>query len=77
MAEQKLNLANVGARFKQVTCKGMPHGMRRDGFTEFRKYGGLSDTSPQPKSWLCVGPGSPRKEPVSRPFHSPPGSQDL
>ena len=30
MAEQELNLANVGAPFKQVTCKGMPHGMRCD-----------------------------------------------
>jgi hypothetical protein len=32
MAEQELNLANVGAPFKQVTGKGMPHGMRSDRF---------------------------------------------
>ena len=41
MAEQELNLANVGARFKQVTGKGMAHGMRRDRFRNFGNAAGF------------------------------------
>ncbi len=40
MAEQELNLANVGARFKQMTGKGMPHGMRGDRFRNFGNAAG-------------------------------------
>ena len=42
MAEQELNLANVGAPFKQVTCKGMPHGMRCDRFRNFGNAAGYA-----------------------------------
>ena len=41
MAEQELNLANVGAPFQQVTCKGMPHGMRCDRFRNFGNAAGF------------------------------------
>ena len=77
MAEQELNLANVGAPFKQVTCKGMPHGMRCDRFRNFGNAAGFPTHRCNRSRGYVLVRGATRKEPVPRPFDSPPGSQDL
>ena len=77
MAEQELNLANVGARFKQVTGKGMPHGMRCDRFRNFGNAAGFPTHLRNRSRGYVLVRRAPRKEPVPRPFHSPPGPQDL
>ena len=77
MAEQELNLANVGAPFKQVTCKGMPHGMRCDRFRNFGNAAGFPTHRRNRSRGYVLVRGATRKEPVPRPFDSPPGSQDL
>ena len=77
MAEQELNLANVGARFKQVTGEGMPHGMRCDRFRNFGNAAGFPAHLRNGGCGYVLARSAPRKEPVPRPFHSPPGPQDL
>lgn len=77
MAEQELNLANVGARFKQVTCKSMTHGMRRDRFRNFGKAAGFPAHLRNRGRSDVLARRASRKEPVPRPFHSPPVPQDL
>ena len=60
MAEQELNLANVGARFKQVTCKGMAHGMRCDRFRNLemrRAFRHIAATEVVVMCWSGAPPG--------------------
>ena len=60
MAEQELNLANVGARFKQVTGKGMPHGMQVIGLgiSEMRRaFRHICATEVVVMCWPSVPPG--------------------
>ena len=77
MSQEQLNGADVGALLQEVHGEGVPHGMRGD------RFGNLAQTVGFLALALDCGPGDvlarhiAGKEPVRRPFHSPPLSQDL
>ena len=77
MAEQELDLANVGARFKQVACKSMTHGMRRDRFRNFGKAAGFSAHLRNRGRGYVLVRGATWKEPLLGPLDSPPTTQDI
>src|SRR3974377_2597835 len=68
MAEQELNLANVGAPFKQVTCKGMPHGMRCDRFRNLRNAAGSPTHRRNPSRGYLLVRGATWQETEPRPL---------
>src|SRR5713101_3071540 len=77
MAEQQLDGAHVGALLEKMDCERVSHGMRCDRFGNFANAVGLFTCSfnrvpGDMPAWHVAW-----KEPVLRPFHSPPVTQDL
>jgi hypothetical protein len=77
MAEQQLNLTNVGALFEQVHGKSVPKRMRRDRFRDLANTVGLLalllNRTPRDMPARLVT----LKEPVLGPFCSPPLAQNF
>lgn len=77
MAEQQLNLTNVGALFEQVHGKSVPKRMRRDRFRDLANTVGLLALLLNRRSCDVLAREVSWEEPVLGLFDSPPGTQNL
>ena len=77
MAEQELNLADVGTLFQQVDGKSVSQRMWRDRFPNLANPLGLPTLPPNRFRGDVAAGQVAGKEPVLGLLHSPPGTQDL
>ena len=77
MSKKQLNGANVGALLQEVDSKGMSQGVRGDGLGDFANTVGFLALALHRLPGNVLARYIAGKEPVFRPFHSPPRSQDL